>query len=56
MDGTTFVGNVGVRVRVNGTLNSCSTEGEGKDKTNGKVVPVHVIRAYVMNTGTVPHS
>jgi hypothetical protein len=52
VDGTKFLGIVSAQTGINAARNSCSTE-EGKDRTNGKVVPDHVMKAYVENAGTV---
>jgi len=52
MDGTKFLGNLSAYAGINAARNSCSSE-EGKDRTNGKVVPAHAMKAYVENAGTV---
>ena len=53
MYGTKFLGNLSAHAGINAARNSCSTEEEGKDRTNGKAVPAHVMKAYVRNAGTV---
>ena len=53
MDGTKFLGNLSAHAGINAARNGCSTEGGGKDRTNSKVVPAHVMKAYVENASTI---